>query len=205
MVDLPSAMGNPRYCSPRASEAMPRVSSTIFFASSSQFALKNIADFCLLTSCPYPLWYESRIICNLVAPPPEAWQNIMQSSAKRRCDNHGAWTLTLMPQAKYRGPWNFSIADRPFAHRSNRQGEIGSPCLIPLVGLKKSEYCPFIFTEKETERTHCMTRLIHNSANPIFSICFSRYAHLTLGLGHINVGSKIKITSCPWQVPEVHW
>jgi hypothetical protein len=46
---------------------------------------------------------------------------------------------------------------------------MGSPCLIPLVGLKYSENWPFTLTEKDTVSTHFMIRLTQVGEKPSFS------------------------------------
>ncbi len=61
VVLLPKAVGSPRYFSSRASVQIPIICFTSSLISSLLFGLKNIADFALLTNCPDPLLYMSKI------------------------------------------------------------------------------------------------------------------------------------------------
>jgi hypothetical protein len=71
---------------------------------------------------------------------------------------------------KCTGPTDFNKEDKPSAHSRNKYGEMGSPCRIPLVGLKASERTPLTLIEKETDVTHLITSETKFSWNPSFSI-----------------------------------
>jgi hypothetical protein len=114
-----------------------------------------------------------------IGPLCDASEKTIQSSAKRRCDIHGAWILTRTPLDKCTGPIVFSSDDNPSVHSKKRYGEMGSPCRIPLVGLKAFDRTPLILIEKETEVTHLITSETKVSANPSFSIIPLRYSHST--------------------------
>ena len=47
-----------------------------------------------------------------------------------------------------------SSLERPSIASTNMYGDIGSPCLMPLVILKKPQDAPFIDTEKEAVDIH---------------------------------------------------
>jgi hypothetical protein len=60
----------------------------------------------------------------------------------------------------------FTILESPSAQSRNKYGDIGSPCLMPLVGLKDSEKTPLTLTEKDTEEMHFITREHQDSGKP---------------------------------------
>jgi hypothetical protein len=48
---------------------------------------------------------------------------------------------------------------RPSEHRRKRYGDIGSPCRMPLEGLKEGDKIPLTLTKKVTDVTHFITKL----------------------------------------------
>jgi hypothetical protein len=65
---------------------------------------------------------------------------------------------------------DFKREDKPSAHNRKRYGEIGSPCRIPLDGLKTLDKTPLILIEKEIDVTHLITRETKVSLKPSFSM-----------------------------------
>jgi hypothetical protein len=85
---------------------------------------------------------------------------------ERRWDIQGAFLLTRTPLEIYKGPILFNMHERPSEHIKNRYGDIGSPCLIPRVGLKLSEKIPCTLTEKETDEIRFITSEHQEYGNP---------------------------------------
>ena len=170
LVFRPTAVGNPKYLSDSAYVKIPVDVFIFCFIWSSQLALKKI---------PEPNRYVCRISDSLCTPFSVAWVNSRQSSANKRYETHGAWIPTLTPLARNCGPVNLNRLDKPSAQRRNKQGEIGSPYLIPRVSVKISEKWPFTLTENFTLSTHFMISDTQSSLKPSLSMIHRRYCHST--------------------------
>ena len=73
-----------------------------------------------------------------------------------------------------------SDRERKSAAITKRAGEMGSPCLSPLVDMKKPDGVPLTKTENQQHPTHRLIKLFHPSGNPIFSRILRRKGHWTL-------------------------
>jgi hypothetical protein len=70
--------------------------------------------------------------------------------------------------------------DNTSAHMINRYEDRGSPCLIPLWGLKLGDGVPLPRIEKDTVETHPIMVLISLVGKPIVVRVFSRKHHSIL-------------------------
>ena len=141
--DLPTKEGSPRYVSCCFMTSAPKHCFMSSWMSGVALWLKN-KQFCpdLFFSqmhahmCP-------RIAQDGCIPPCVAWQKIMLSSAKKRCEIRG-------PCGQAATPWSEPIEvacwrrdESPSAQNKKRKGEMRSPCLKPLDGTMCPRGPPF--------------------------------------------------------------
>jgi hypothetical protein len=89
-------------------------------------------DLSLFITCPDVLSYTSKMCTNSHAPSTPALIKIKESSAKNRWFTLGASQHILMPSIFPSLSAFCNIADKASAHKMNKYGEKGSPCLRPL-------------------------------------------------------------------------
>ena len=80
----------------------------------------------------------------------------------------GAFRAMLHPWMRPLFCRSLREADRPSAHKINKEGDKGPPYLRSHVGLNKSLSVPLCSTQYDTDCTHCIINLVRLSSNPSF-------------------------------------
>ena len=92
----------------------------------------------------------------------------------------GPWGLAVTPLSEPANMACWSRDERLSAQNKKRNGEMGSPCLKPLVGVMWPWGLPFNLIEYVTEITHCIMKVIHLESKSIFCIISQRHPHSIL-------------------------
>ena len=159
--------------------------------------LKNKEVFFLLSCWPEAHSYVSKICSRRLHSSFVAWQKIILSSAKRRCDMQGPYGQAATP---CRSPLLVAWRRRdynPFAQNKKRKGDIGSPCLKPLVGVIWPLGFPLILIEYVTEVTQSIIVFTHLAENPIFSMISFKHPHSTLSKALLISSFRAISPYCP--------
>ena len=123
-------------------------------------------DLALFTACPDHSIYLSKHSLTVTKFSSLALTKIKRSSANCTCEIDGLVRLTFIP---FNSPFNSTLHNsitKTSEARMNRNGHRGSPCLIPLCGLKKPYGAPLIKIENEKVEIHYSTHWIPTLGKP---------------------------------------
>ena len=144
---FPMMEGSPRYLLCRESCIGPRMSRMLSFKSWGVFGLKKTEDLLVLIFYPEASSYLLRILTSAWHSWTFALQNKRLSSAKKRWVIKGQPLQMEIPFICWFLAASWMRAENPSAQRRKRQGESGSPCLVPFEGKMFPQASPFISTE----------------------------------------------------------
>ena len=131
----PSGVGSPRYFSSKVTVPMFNVVLTASCLSIAQAEPKRALHLAGLINCPVALAYVFSTSWTFWASSFSALKNSNVSSANRRWDTTGAFVQIFTPEMRPLLWASWRRADSPSAQMTKRYGDIGSPCLTPLLHL----------------------------------------------------------------------
>ena len=123
---------------------------------------------------------------------------IRESSANKRCETDGAFLHTLTPSLPPASSSNYSILDRPSAHKRNKNVDKGSPCWRPLVGVTPSVSWELYLIVYFTKETQFIIKFTHWPSKPNFSIIFLEKTHSTLSYALCMSNLTAQSPDCPF-------
>ena len=156
---------NPRYLPRFGVLETPRMSHKWCLRLGLTLGEKNTLDLDKLTFWPDWMQKSSRILVIVRQQLLEASVHKRRSSAKNRCEKEGPLLETLMAFQLLLSHASRILRLKYSIQIMNRKGERGSPCLMPLEGLKLSNWPPFTRIEKEEVDTHSRTRSTKGRGN----------------------------------------
>ena len=145
--DFPLAIGKPRYLSVCVIILPPNICWINVLTFGFVFLLKNKAVFWQLMAWPEAASCWPKICNSYWHSPTVALQKRRLSLANRRWDMQTPCWLDKIPCNTRVSTAFLNNADRPLAYRRNREGDNGSPCLIPLDWVMKPLGSPLIRTK----------------------------------------------------------
>lgn len=154
-------MGNPKYFPREGVDRKPRSSHSSILLSIATLGEKYTWDLSWLTFWTNKLQRESNTSFTAMQFLQLAFANSTWSSAKKRWEKAKPPWVTLTRFQRLLFYFSIIRAPKTSMHRINREGERGSPCLIPLEGRKESNATPLQRTEIEEVDTQLIIRDIN--------------------------------------------